>query len=251
MTTGTSVKQQEPGIIKELKKQIMKKLMVLSAAILASGLMAKQADAQIRLGINLHFGARPEYVAPAPVVDDQFYYLPDVEAYYSVNENCYYYNDGDNWVSAAYLPGAYRDYDWRNARRFAVNEPRPYLHNNDYRARYGGVEHRDWNYREGYNNRVYANQDRVDHNHQYHGDDRRVQEPQRNEQFNNRGPQQFENRGDYNRGAQSQPQQNDNRGQQKQAPPQQNYNRGSQQQQAQPQQNNNRGNSYRSAQHFS
>jgi len=230
----------------------MKKLMILSA-IAVSGLMAQSANAQIGIHINLHLGGAPVYVAPAPVYDDDdYYYLPDVEAYYSVRQNCYYYNDGYNWVSAAYLPGAYRDYDWHYARRIEVREARPFMHDDVYRARYGGVEHRNWNYRDEHDNRMYADRD----HDQYRGHDGdrdqnrgfadrgnnygRPQEPQRDDHNFNRGqqqvqPQQNDNRGGFNRGSQqqAQPQQNDNRG---------GFNRGGQQQQAQPQQNDNHGN---------
>jgi hypothetical protein len=231
----------------------MKKLMVLSA-IVAGGLISQSADAQGGFHINLHFGTQPVYEAPARFYEEQYYYLPEVEAYYSVREQCYYYNKGYNWVSAAYLPGAYRDYDWEHARRFEINEARPYMHNDVYRSRYGGFEHRDWNNREQYDNRMYADRE----HDQYRGhDDRgnygRMQEPRRDNRFNNRreeqGPQGNYN---YNRGQQqAQPQQNDNRNNggynrwQQQAQPQQNdyrgnggFNRG--QQQTQPQQNDNR-----------
>jgi hypothetical protein len=88
---------------------------------------------------------------PAPVVyddenapadynpADDYYYLPDVNAYYSIADQCYYYNDGDSWVSAAYLPGEYGNFDWRSARHFEVRAPRPYLHNDFYMNRYHGA----------------------------------------------------------------------------------------------------------------
>jgi len=228
----------------------MKKLMILSA-IVAGGFVSQSADAQIGFHINLHFGTpAPVYEAPAPVYNDQYYYLPEVEAYYSVREHCYYYNDGYNWVSAAYLPGAYRNYDWEHASHYAVNEPRPYLHNDVYRSRYGGVEHRDWN-RNDHDNRMYADRGRDDH--QEYG---RV--PQRDEHFDNHRQEQAAPQSNYNRGQQYvQPQQNDNRGGfnrgQQQVQPQQNDNRRNGgnnrgQQQAQPQQNNNRGNQTQPAQ---
>ncbi len=129
----------------------MKKIAILSAIAL-SGLICKTADAQIGIRIGLHFGTpvytqqhvvvqEPVYNEPAAEVydtGDDYYYLPDVDAYYSVNEQCYYYNDGESWISAAYLPGAYRDYDWRSERRYEVRAPRPYMHDDVYRSRYNG-----------------------------------------------------------------------------------------------------------------
>jgi hypothetical protein len=216
----------------------MKKLILMSA-IAVSGLMYQSANAQIHLGIHVNLGGPVVYTAPAPVYEDaDYYYLPDVEAYYSVSRHCYFYNDGYNWVSAAYLPGAYRDFDLANARRFEVHEARPYMHNEVYRQRFGGVEHRDWNARPFDNDRAYADRDRFNHDRdhdQYRGNDRRDND------HRNYQPQQ-----NYGRG-QAQPQQNYSRGQQ--AQPQQNYGRG---QQAQPQQNidhNSRGNDNRGGDH--
>ena len=140
----------------------MKKLIILSA-IAMSGLFYNTAYAQIRVHLGFGFGPHRVVYAAAPVVveqapvyeqaapaynepaqvynnNDDYYYLPDVGAYYDVTAQCYYYNDGANWVSAAYLPGEYRGYDWRNARRFEVREPRPYLHDDFYRSRFNGHE---------------------------------------------------------------------------------------------------------------
>jgi len=192
----------------------MKKLMMMSA-IAMSGLFFQTANAQIGVHFNINLGPRPVVIAQAPVYDEDYYYLPEVEAYYSVNQHCYFYQDGSRWISAAYLPGVYRNYDWQHARRFAVRDARPYLHNDTYRARYGGIEgRRDWNYRDD-RSRMYADRDRVDHN-QYRGNDYG-----RNQQFDNRGGNfgnrsdrpQNDNRGNYgDRNDHQQSQQNDNRG---------------------------------------
>ncbi|TWI98163.1 hypothetical protein JN11_03242 [Mucilaginibacter frigoritolerans] len=134
----------------------MKKLIIVSA-IAMSGLFYNTANAQVRLSFGFRFAPRRVVYAPSPVVveqvpvynqpdqvydnnNDDYYYLPDVDAYYDVNAQCYYYNDGADWVSAAYLPGEYRNYDWRSARRFEVRAPRPYLHDNIYRSRFNGRE---------------------------------------------------------------------------------------------------------------
>jgi hypothetical protein len=99
----------------------MKKLLLISA-IAISGMFYNTANAQIRLHVGVRLGGPVVVPAPEPVAyqepvaynDDDYYYLPDVDAYYNVGQQCYYYNDGGNWVSAAYLPGAYRDYEWRS-----------------------------------------------------------------------------------------------------------------------------------------
>jgi hypothetical protein len=124
----------------------MKKLAILSA-IAMSGLIYSTANAQMSIHVGFHFGTpvveRVPVYEQTPVVynsSNDYYYLPDVDAYYSVNEECYYYNDGDNWVSAAYLPGEYRNYDWTTARRYELRTARPYMHDEVYRSRYDGHE---------------------------------------------------------------------------------------------------------------
>jgi len=124
----------------------MKKLAIVSAIALA-GLIYSSADAQVRVHVGLNFGApvyapAPVVVERAPVVYNDYYYLPDVGAYYSVYEHRYYYPDGGTWVSATYLPG-YPDYDWRSFRRYEIRGARPYMHDEIYRARYNGHA-REW-----------------------------------------------------------------------------------------------------------
>ncbi len=140
----------------------MKKIYLLSAMVLA-GLFANKAQAQISVHIGLNLPVRHVYVpAPQPEViynddfddSDDYYYLPEVEAYYSIPLQCYFYNDGGRWIRAQYLPGAYRNYDWRTARRFEVRGRRPYMNHDVYRGRWGGNANRgDWNRR----NNDYAN----------------------------------------------------------------------------------------------
>ncbi|MGZ3945350.1 MAG: hypothetical protein ACXVJB_10425, partial [Mucilaginibacter sp.] len=132
----------------------MKKLILISAIAL-SGMFYNSASAQIRVHLGVNFSTPRVYIparvvvaTPAPVAynepatyygNDDYYYLPDVDAYYNVNDQCYFYNTGGAWVSAAYLPGAYRDYDWRSVRHYEVRASRPYLHNDFYRTRFNGV----------------------------------------------------------------------------------------------------------------
>ena len=133
----------------------MKKSVILSA-ILFSSMVYTAAEAQISVHIGFNIPARrvivPVQQPVETVYDDDFdnsddyYYLPEVEAYYSIPLNRYFYMDGPRWVSAAYLPGAYRNYDWRTARRFEVRGRRPYMNHDMYRNKWGGNPNRgDWN----------------------------------------------------------------------------------------------------------
>lgn len=143
----------------------MRKLILLSV-IVAGGLLSTTANAQIGVSIGVNFGSRGPIVhvpvATPPIAYDayynDYYYLPDVGAYYSVGERAYYYNNGGRWMSATYLPG-YRNYDWRTARRYEVHANRPYLNHNYYSSRYGSGR---GNYTNNRND--YRDNDRFDNN---------------------------------------------------------------------------------------
>jgi hypothetical protein len=181
----------------------MKKIALISA-IAISSLLYNTANAQIRIRLGLNFAPRPVYVPARVVVQDQpvayteptnydgdedYYYLPDVDSYYSVTDQCYYYNDGGNWVSAAYLPGAYHDYDWRSARRFEVRAARPFMHNDYYRTRYNDVAfngHWDRGYNPGYATADHFDRDRAANNGNWNGNNRQSYQNS-NQRFDNRG----------------------------------------------------------------
>ena len=158
----------------------MKKLFIVSA-IAMSGLVYTTASAQIRFHFGLRFHPRVAVYAPAPVlveqapvhdqsqpVDDQYqtayndnsddyYYLPDIGAYFDITDQCYYYNDGNAWISAAYLPGAYHNYDWRNAPRYEIRASRPYMHDDFYRSKYNSHASGEWAHNNNHFDNGYAN----------------------------------------------------------------------------------------------
>lgn len=118
----------------------MKRLFLFSA--LLGGLMfARPAAAQVHIGVHLNIGSQPEW---GPVGYDyvNYYYLPDVDAYYDVPAHCYVYQDGGVWVRRTYLPGRYRNYDIYNGYKVVVNRPSPWLRNTYYRNAYSGYRGR-------------------------------------------------------------------------------------------------------------
>ena len=109
----------------------MKKLLFSLPVCLLLAVSTPKANAQVSVSVGI-WTPPPEYASV------NYYYLPDVNAYYDADAQCYYYNNGYNWISAAYLPGEYRNYDWRNARRFEIREHGPYMRSDFYRSRYEG-----------------------------------------------------------------------------------------------------------------
>jgi hypothetical protein len=118
----------------------MKRILML--AILLTGTIAfRKADAQVRVNVNVNIGSQPVW---GPVGYDyaEYYYMPDIEAYYYVPSRQFIYLDGPRWVWARSLPPRYRGYDIYHGYKVVINEPRPYLHHNDYKVRYAGYRNR-------------------------------------------------------------------------------------------------------------
>lgn len=107
----------------------MKKLIILSAIAITSLVISTSAQAQVRFNVNINIGAQPAWVATPDPAD--YYYIPDIDCYYSAKERVYVYRDGNNWRRGASLPSRYRGYDFRNKRVIAIRgQERPYLHDN-------------------------------------------------------------------------------------------------------------------------
>lgn len=110
---------------RNLKRQVMKKLkmLILVAGVLAGTLFMEQAKAQINISINI--GSQPEW-GPTGYNHVDYYYLPDINAYYDVSTAQYIYLQGHKWRFVNRLPNRYRHYDIYNSYKVVVNRPHPY-----------------------------------------------------------------------------------------------------------------------------
>lgn len=113
----------------------MKKILLVMGLIIGGFLYGNTADAQVRVNVNVNIGSQPVW---GPVGYDyaQYYYLPDVDAYYYIPNHQYIYQDRGRWIYASALPGRY-NYDPYRSYKVVVNESKPYLHDDVYRSRYG------------------------------------------------------------------------------------------------------------------
>lgn len=127
---------------------------ILSLAILIVSALSWNAKGQVHVNVNI--GVQPRWVPryePA-----EYYYLPDLDAYYYVPGSQFIYIDGGQWVFAASLPPRFRSYDLYRGYKVPVNEPYPYRHGDIYRERYG--RDRGWNgRREAVYHRSYRDRD--------------------------------------------------------------------------------------------
>jgi hypothetical protein len=113
----------------------MKKISLIVIIFFALITSTKNTQAQIHVGVNINIGSQPVW---GPVGYDyvDYYYMPDIDVYYYVPRHQYIYLSNGRWIFSAYLPVRYRSYDLYSGYKVVINEPRPYLRADVYRAKY-------------------------------------------------------------------------------------------------------------------
>lgn len=114
----------------------MKKI-ILCGVVFFTTAVFTNADAQVRVNLNVNIGSQPAW-GPAGYDYVEYYYLPDIEAYYYVPRHQFVYLSGGRWVFSAYLPPTYRSYNLYSGYKVVVNEPRAYQYYNTHRIKYAG-----------------------------------------------------------------------------------------------------------------
>ncbi|MCW3122985.1 MAG: hypothetical protein JWQ38_2477 [Flavipsychrobacter sp.] len=110
----------------------MKKL-ILIAAVACGSLYTTSLNAQISVNINI--GSQPVW-GPVGYDHVEYYYIPDIDAYYYVPRHEYIYMDNNRWVTVTSLPPRYRTIDLYTVHKVVINEPSPWLHHERYHNQY-------------------------------------------------------------------------------------------------------------------
>ncbi|SHM68308.1 hypothetical protein [Mucilaginibacter sp. OK098] len=118
----------------------MKKLIFI-AAIIFSCLSIKIANAQVSVSLGINIGSQPDW-GPVGYDHADYYYMPDINAYYDVPAHRYVYYENNVWVHRTYLPARYSNYDRYHGYKAVINERNPWERNNVYRERYAGYRGR-------------------------------------------------------------------------------------------------------------
>lgn len=130
--------------------------------------MYQQSKAQVSITINT--GSQPAW---GPVGYDyvDYYYMPDIDAYYYVPQQQFIYRETNNWVFARALPPRLKWYDPYHGYKVVINAPKPYLQHNVYRLKYKkykGYENRQVIIRDSHDER-YKNNGRGNSEHNEEG----------------------------------------------------------------------------------
>jgi hypothetical protein len=95
----------------------------------------------------------------------EYYYIPDIDCYYSVSERQYIYREGSEWRYAATLPSSYSSYDPYHSYKVVVYEDKPYQNNGNHREKYKmfkGKKDQEV-IRDSHEDKYFVNKDHPDH----------------------------------------------------------------------------------------
>lgn len=106
----------------------MKKILSIVALTAVILLTTNNANAQ-NISFSINIGTQPAW---GPVGYDyvDYYYFPDFNGYYDINNGMFIYFDRGRWITARYLPAVYRHFDLYNIYKVALNVHKPWLYNN-------------------------------------------------------------------------------------------------------------------------
>jgi hypothetical protein len=120
----------------------MKKLIFITLLAIAS--FYNSANAQVSLNVNI--GSQPLW-GPTGYDHVDYYYLPDIESYYSVPKQQFVYLNNGNWIFSNSLPARYSSYDLYNGYKVVVNGDKPYLNFKNDKVKY--VKYKNWGGKQG------------------------------------------------------------------------------------------------------
>jgi len=108
------------------------KLFSLTVMLLLVGLTHAQVS------VNVNIGAPPAW-APVGNAEAEYYYIPDVEAYYDVRQTQFIYYGNGRWIRSKNLPGQYRNYDLYRGYKVVLHDyhgSRPYNNFKNHKIKY-------------------------------------------------------------------------------------------------------------------
>jgi hypothetical protein len=99
-------------------------------------LVASTTQAQVSVNVNI---GTPPVWGPVGYTNMEYYYLPDIEAYYDVRAAQFIYLGGGTWIRSSRLPRQYRNYDLYSGYKVVLNDYHgrtPYVYYNKHRTKY-------------------------------------------------------------------------------------------------------------------
>jgi len=127
--------------------------------------LASTLSAQVSLRINFNLDSQPAW-GPTGYDEVEYYYIPSIEAYYSVSLHRFYFNERGRWRYSSNLPSRYRNFDLYNSYKVVVNEKSPWRNHNTYREKYSSYRdrHDQQPIRDSRDSKYFVNKNHPEHN---------------------------------------------------------------------------------------
>jgi len=93
---------------------------------------------QAQVSVNVNIGTPPLW-GPAGYAAVDYYYLPDVQAYYDIRASQFIYFGSGRWIRSRNLPRQYRNYDLYNGYKVVLNDYHgrtPYTYYKQHKSKY-------------------------------------------------------------------------------------------------------------------
>ncbi|TDE44463.1 hypothetical protein E0I26_08845 [Flavobacterium rhamnosiphilum] len=138
----------------------MKTLKLIIAGII---LLVSSNTMQAQVSVNVNIGSPPAW-GPVGYSSVDYYYLPDVQAYYDIRATQFIYFGGGKWIRSRNLPYQYRNYNLYNGYKVVLTDyhgSRPYSNFNTHKVKYykgyKGKPQKSIGSNRSRNNKVYKN----------------------------------------------------------------------------------------------
>ena len=118
----------------------MKKIFLLFSLALLMG-VSNTANAQnISINVSFNINKQPAW-GPTGYEYANFYFFPDLNIYFDVNNSLFYYQSGSKWIYNRYLPNKYSKYDLYSLYKIVINDDaQPWQNHKTYKNRYSGYK---------------------------------------------------------------------------------------------------------------
>lgn len=96
------------------------------------------SSTQAQVSVNVNLGTPPVW-APVSKVQSQYYYLPDVDAYYDVPSEQFIYVKNGVWIRSRALPARYNTYNLKKGRVIFLTDYKgksPYVYHKKHKVKY-------------------------------------------------------------------------------------------------------------------
>ena len=133
---------------------------------------------QAQVSVNVNIGGRPDW-GPVAYTEANYYYLPEVEAYYDLRASNFIFASNGTWIAARTLPSRYRNYDLYAGPKVVLTDyrgNRPYTYFKSHKAKYYGgyhtprtvvVKEHHYYHDRGHHHKKYKGKKHHKHHHDY------------------------------------------------------------------------------------